>query len=92
IATIQPLKFELNAHLINKLFSRVTLGFARREWGKTMRGQTKALIFKTNLLTGAAAIGLVAAMPAQAQDATALAPITIQGQAGAANSEATATS
>ncbi|MGO4354785.1 TonB-dependent siderophore receptor [Rhizobium sp. RAF36] len=57
-----------------------------------MRGQTKALIFKTNLLTGAAAIGLVAAMPAQAQDATALAPITIQGQAGAANSEATATS
>ncbi len=57
-----------------------------------MRGQTKALIFKTNLLTGAAAIGLAAAMPALAQDATALAPITIQGQAGAANSEATATS
>jgi len=57
-----------------------------------MRERTKALIFKANLLTGAAAIGIAAAMPVLAQEATELKPITVQGEAGSADSEATATS
>ncbi|QRM46463.1 TonB-dependent siderophore receptor (plasmid) [Rhizobium sp. BG4] len=47
-----------------------------------MRERTKALIFKANLLTGAAAIGIAAAMPVLAQEATELKPITVQGDGG----------
>jgi len=57
-----------------------------------MRGRTKFFILKTNLLTGAAVIGITAAMPALAQQATQLQPITVQGEAAGGNSEATATS
>lgn len=57
-----------------------------------MRERTRALIIKANLLTGVAAIGIAAAMPAMAQEATELKPITVQGEAGSGNSEATATS
>ncbi|WP_132565798.1 TonB-dependent siderophore receptor [Rhizobium sullae] len=57
-----------------------------------MRGQTKGLIFKAQRMTGVAAIGLAAAMPAGAQETTELKPVVIQGEAGSGDSEATATS
>lgn len=47
-----------------------------------MREWTRASIIKINLLTGVAAIGIAAAMPAVAQEATELQPITVQGGSG----------
>ncbi|WP_132660870.1 TonB-dependent siderophore receptor [Rhizobium azibense] len=57
-----------------------------------MRGHAKGLIFKAQLSTGMAIVGLVTAMPASSQEATELKPVIIQAEGGTGNAEATGTS